>query len=84
MPKGFCVDPSLKEEVLDKVKNSGLPVAEIARNFGLKPALVYNWLTAAVPKDNPTLEINRLRRQNDELIKLLGELTYDLKKKKSA
>jgi len=82
MPKGKYYDPKLKEEILERIKTTGKPVAQIAKEYGINVKSVYNWLRSGVPKSNPILEINRLRRQNEELIKLIGELTYDLKKKR--
>lgn len=82
MPKGKYYAQSLKDEILEKIKTSGKPVAQIANEYGIIPKTVYNWLRAGVPKSNPLLEINRLRRQNEELVKLIGELTVDLKKKR--
>jgi transposase-like protein len=82
MPQGKYYDSKPKEEVLEQIKTSGKPVAQIAREYGIIPKTVYNWLRSGVPKSNPILEINRLRRQNDELIKRVGELTFDLKKKR--
>lgn len=78
----FRYDSKLKEEILEQIKNSGKPVAQVAKEYGVNVKSVYNWLKAGIPKSNPILEINRLRRQNAELIKLVGELTYDLKKKR--
>lgn len=82
MPKGKYYDAKFKEEVLEKIKSSGKSVAEIARDYGLNSNTVYGWLTSSVPKSNPILENNRLRRQNQELLNLVGELTLDLKKKR--
>lgn len=82
MSTGKYYDPKLKEEVLERIKTSGKPVAQIAREYGVHPKSIYNWIRSGIPKSNPVLEINRLRKQNEELIKLIGELTYDLKKKR--
>lgn len=82
MSAGKYYDPKLKEEVLERIKTSGKPVMQIAKEYGISDKTVYSWLRGGVPKTNPILEINRLRRQNNELIKLVGELTYDLKKKR--
>jgi len=68
--------------VLEQIKTSGKPVAQIANEYGINLKSVYNWLRSDVPKSNPILETNRLRGQNEELVKLFSELTYDLKKKR--
>lgn len=82
MPKGKYYDSKFKEEVRERIKSSGKSVPEISREYGISPNTVYGWLTSSLLKSNPILEINRLRRQNEELLNLVGELTLDLKKKR--
>jgi transposase-like protein len=75
-------DPKIKEEILQRIKTSGKPVMQVANEYGINVKSVYSWLRSGVTQPNPILEINRLKRQNEELIKLIGELTFDLKKKR--
>lgn len=72
----------LKEEVVEKIKTSGKPVSQIASEYGVNVKSVYNWLRGGIKQDGSVLEINRLKRQNDELMRLIGEVIFELKKKR--
>ena len=73
---------ALKEEVVGRIKESGMPVAQISKEYGVNPKTVYGWLRNGVTQETSVLQMNRLVRENDELKRLIGELTLDLKKKR--
>ena len=66
----------VKEEVVRKIRD-GQKVSEVAKAHGINEMTVRTWLerdtrsTAA-----ETLEISRLRRENEALLRILGQLTY--------
>lgn len=67
----------IKEEVLGKIR-SGKKVSVVAREYGLKETTVYTWLqreTAGGGKQ--TLELSRLKRENEALYRLVGQLTFE-------
>lgn len=72
----------LKEEIVGKIKETGCPISQIATEYGISPKTVYRWVKYGFKKDTNILEMGRLRRENDELKKLIGELTLNLKKKR--
>ncbi len=75
MKKIHRTAPEVKEQILKRIKEEGIPVVQAAKEHGLNPATIYNWLGRGV-KGNPTIgELVRLKRQNDELLALVGELT---------
>lgn len=75
----------LKEEILERVKKGDKTTVEIAAEYGIQASIVYRWISKeALPKDNTLLELNRLKRENAELLQLIGELTHDLKKGKKS
>jgi len=82
MGTGKFYSKQLKEEVVEKIKTSGKPVAEVASEYGINVKSVYNWLKGGIKQDGSILEINRLKRQNEELMRLVGEMTLELKKKR--
>ena len=74
---------AVKDEVLGKIR-SGRKVADVAREHGVNEMTVRNWLerdTAAGASE--ILETSRLRRENEALLRLVGQLTYesDMQKK---
>jgi len=82
MGTGKYYPKQLKEEVVEKIKTSGKPVSQIASEYGINTKSVYNWLRGGIKQDGTILEINRLKRQNEELMRLVGEITLELKKKR--
>lgn len=75
MKKLHRVAPEVREQILKRIKEEGVPVSVAAKDAGLNPATIYGWLGRGV-KGNPTIgELVRLKRQNEELLALVGELT---------
>lgn len=73
-----------KEEILSKVKAGEDSVSVIARNYGIPPKYIYNWLGSPINKDPYVLKINRLEREKRELLEIIGELTTEVKREKKA
>ena len=84
MATGKPTDPKLKAEILDKIRNHGVAVSTVAEATGVSTKSIYRWLRSGiVDKDrNLTLENNRLRKENEQLYKMLGRATADLNRSK--
>lgn len=68
---------AVKDEVLCKIQ-SGRKVVEVAREHGIKENTVRNWLERdTVSGSSEILETSRLRRENEALLRLVGQLTYE-------
>lgn len=75
MRKLHRVAPEVQEQILKRIKEEGVPVSQAAKDAGINPTTIYGWLGKGV-KGMPTLgELVRLKRQNEELLALVGELT---------
>lgn len=75
----------LKSEILDKVR-SGKGLSDLGIEYGIAPSTISGWLRrSANGKRGDELEIGRLRRENEALLKIIGRMTYEeeFKKKKS-
>lgn len=70
-----------KEEILAKVKN-GETVVSAANQYGISSKTIYAWLRNSVKPDISILEVNRLRRENDELKRIIGIVTLELERGK--
>lgn len=70
-----------KEEILAKVKN-GETVVSVSSQYGISPKTVYAWLRSSVKPDISILEVNRLKRENDELKRIIGLITLELERGK--
>jgi transposase-like protein len=77
MGKIHRIAPDLREQILKRVKDEGVPVSQAAKEHGVSEGTIYGWLGRGV-KGLPTLgELVRLKRQNEELLSLVGELILE-------
>lgn len=79
--KGHVIRKDVKEQILNRLKNEGIPVAKLAEEHGISPATIYHWL-GGQSTGAQTLELAKLRRQNQMLSELLGRVTLELEKSK--
>lgn len=72
------IPKEIKEEILSKVK-AGERVAALAEQYGISTKTVYTWLSKEAGEEviSP-LKYNKLKRENEELKRLIGELTLGL------
>lgn len=83
MPKGKpSVSKEVKEQIIKRIKEDGVPVAQIAEEHGLKPRLIYSWIARGVTAPPSVLEVSRLKRENQALKELIGEITMELRLEK--
>ena len=68
----------IKNEVLAKAK-SGERVAVLASQYGISDKTIYTWLR--LDSQEPVVSIlkyNKLKRENEELKRLVGEVTLEM------
>ena len=65
-----------KNEILTKVKN-GLTVTEASQQYGISTKTIYGWLANETKPGVSILEYNRLKRENDELKRIIGLVTLE-------
>ncbi len=76
--KKHRIAPEVKEQIINRIKNDGVTVATATKDHGISEASIYDWLGKKV-KGGPTiLEFNKLKRENEELLRLLGVVTLKL------
>jgi len=72
------IAPELKEQIINRIKNDGITVVQAAKDHGISENTIYAWLSRKV-EGQPTLtEIVRLKRENSQLLQLVGEITLKL------
>lgn len=76
--KKYRIAPEVKEQVISRIKNDGISVAEAAKDAGISDASVYTWLGKKVEGGPSVLEVARLRKENSMLLQLVGEMTLKL------
>ena len=72
------IAPEIKTEVLAKVK-SGERVAVLASQYGISDKTIYTWLRQDTGEPVVSVvQYNKLKRENEELKKLVGEVSLAL------
>ncbi len=78
MKKIHRIASEVKEQILKRIKDEGVPVSQAAKEHGVSEATVYGWLGRGVKSAPSVGELVRLKRQNEELLALVGELTLGM------
>ena len=78
MTQRKIIPKEIKTEILAKVK-SGEKVSELADQYGISDKSIYTWLHKETGDTVVSIvQYNRLKRENEELKKLIGELSLKL------
>ncbi len=80
--KGYRVAKEVKAEIIRRVKEEGISVAQAAKDAGVHETTVYGWLGAGATSAPSWTEIIKLKKQNKELFEVIGELTIQLSQAK--
>ena len=85
MPVGKHIEQSIKDEIMLKIRDGGMKVTDAADQYGISSKTIYAWLRAGVVDGNRNLilENNKLRKENEQLYRLLGRATAELHRPKS-
>lgn len=76
--KKHRIAPEVKEQIINRIKNDGVSVAEAAKDHGISDQTIYGWIAKKV-EGQPTLsELLKLKRENAQLLTLVGEITLKL------
>lgn len=63
---------------MDRVKEGGKSISEIAQEHGISNRTIYGWLSKGAAAAPSWIEVNKLKRENSALKELIGKLTYDM------
>ena len=75
---GRRVSKEIREEIINKVQ-AGERVAALAEQYAVSTKTIYGWLRQDSGEGVVSvLEFNKLKRENDELKRLIGELTLTM------
>jgi transposase-like protein len=84
MPVGKHIKQHIKDEVILKIRDSGLTVGEAAKQYNISSKTVYSWLRAGVVDGdrNLILENNKLKKELEQAYRVLGRLTAETQRPK--
>jgi transposase-like protein len=74
--------PEVKEQIINRIKNDGISVVQAAKDHGISEATIYGWIAKKVDGQPTLSEIIRLKKENEQLLRLVGEITLTLSESK--
>ena len=75
---GRRIAKEIKDEIIGKIQ-AGKRVADLAEQYGVSTKTIYGWLRRDTGEDVVSvLQYNKLKRENAELKRLIGELTLTM------
>jgi len=73
-----AIKKETKEEILAKVREGKETVVTLAKHYGISTESIYYWIRqGAGGITSQVLTVNRLRKENESLKKIIGELILD-------
>ncbi len=83
MPTGYpALNTNQKEEIIIRIRDKGEKVPDLAKEYGVWSKTIYNLLRNKVNQPNVALELARVIRERDALLKVVGELFVENKMNK--
>lgn len=73
--KKYKIAREVREQILERVKNGGVSVTDAAKEHGVNPTTVYEWLKGEAEHGHSSLEVAKLKKENLELKLLVAELS---------
>ena len=85
MSKTNIISADVKRQILDRIKEGGVSITQIAQEHGISNRTIYGWLSKGASSAPSWLELNKLKRENAALKELLSRvmLETELSKKKN-
>lgn len=75
MPRGIpSFDAEQKTTVISRVKDNGEKVADLAKEYGVDPKVIYRLLGNQTQNASAYLELAKVKKENESLLKIIGRL----------
>jgi transposase-like protein len=78
MKKRYRVAPDVREQILKRIREEGVPVSAAAKDAGIHETTIYGWLGKGAEGAPSWNEYAKLKRENKALLELVGEVTLKL------
>jgi len=76
------ISTEVKEQVIKEIRDNGKRVVDVAASYDISTKTIYHWLRDGLGTNTSTLEIAKLKRENEQLYSILGKVTAELKRPK--
>lgn len=76
--KAHRIKNEIKAEIINKIKHEGLSVTDAGEQYGVSTKTIYGWLGTKASGTVSILEHNKVKKENEQLKHLIGEITLKL------
>ena len=76
--KKHRIAPDMREQIINRIKNDGVSVAQAAKEHGISDQTIYGWIAKKVEGQPTISDLIRIKKENAQLLQLVGELTLKL------
>lgn len=76
--KKHRISREMRDQVLKRIKDEGVSVAQASEEHGISTHTIYRWLTKGASGNPSWSEIAKLKKENKALLELVGEITMKL------
>ena len=76
MPKNQPIHIDVKKQILERIKQESGSVPQIAAEHGISAKTIYNWLSKGATAQPTWTDYNKLKRDNQTLLEIIGRLTF--------
>ena len=77
MKKTHKIAKEVKDQILKRIKEEGVPVTQAAQEHGIHESTIYTWLGKGA-ETTSVAEFLKLKRDKKALLELVGEMTLKL------
>ena len=78
MAKRQRISSEVKQQIIRRIKDDGVSVADAAKEHGIHEATIYKWFRGEVSSQPTLRELTKLQKENKLLMELVGEITVKL------
>lgn len=82
MSNNKLIDPEIKKQIIDRIKGGNASVSQVTKEYGISDNTIYGWLKKETKEPDSVLEIRKLKRENQDLLLIIGELTKEISQSK--
>jgi transposase-like protein len=72
------IAPEIREQIINRIKNEGVTIVQAAKDHGIPESTISTWIARKVEGQPSLGEIIKLKRENDQLKQLIGDITLKL------
>ncbi len=72
------IAPEIREQIINRIKNEGVTIVQAAKDHGIPESTISTWIARKVEGQPSLGEIIKLKRENEQLKQLIGDITLKL------